>query len=65
LLPADPQADLFFKWLLCVLVILVVDLAWLLVGVGLNKASLPPAGERVLNLTLGALIVCAAILIYL
>lgn len=61
----DPQADILLKWALCVAVILVVDFAWLLVGVAMNQASLRPATERVLNLCLAAMILGSAGLAFL
>jgi threonine/homoserine/homoserine lactone efflux protein len=57
-----PVSDLLLKWTLCVAVILVVDLAWLLVGVALHEATLSPRTERALNLILGAMILGAAAL---
>jgi len=61
----DPQADILLKWTLCVAVMLIVDLAWLLVGVALNNASLRPAAERTLNLCLAAMILGSAGLAFL
>lgn len=54
------KADLALKWTLCVVVMVVVDLAWLLVGVALNRANLRPMTERVLNHGLAAALVVAA-----
>jgi threonine/homoserine/homoserine lactone efflux protein len=62
ILPDRAQGDVLLKWGLCVVVMLVVDLAWLLFGVALNRASLPPATERSLNLCFAAAIVMAAAL---
>ncbi len=61
---ADPQADVLVKWALIVGVILVVDMAWLLVGVALNQSGLRPATERALNLCLGVMILGAAALAF-
>lgn len=61
----DPQADILLKWALCVAVMLIVDLAWLLVGVAMNQASLRPATERALNLCLAAMILGSAGLAFL
>jgi len=44
-----------------VIVAIVVDLAWLFVGVRLRRAVLRPLAERILNLTLGATILLVAI----
>lgn len=62
---SDQQADSFLKWTLCVAVMFSVDLAWLLIGVGLNRARLEPFAERVLNISLGAMIIAATLLIFL
>lgn len=48
------------KWALVVLVMIVVDILWLLGGVALGRASLPPRIERILNYILAAMIVTAA-----
>jgi threonine/homoserine/homoserine lactone efflux protein len=53
--------DLGLKWLLCVAVILVVDLAWLLAAVAVGR-RLQPRAERVLNTCLAMLILAAAVL---
>jgi threonine/homoserine/homoserine lactone efflux protein len=57
----DRQVDVLLKWFLCVMVAVVVDLAWLFVGVTLQRAALRPLTERILNLTLAATILLAAI----
>lgn len=54
-------ADAAVKWALCVLVMAVVDLAWLWAGAMLGKAKLPPAGERAVNIVMALTIVLAAI----
>lgn len=54
--------DGILKWALVVVVMLVVDILWLLLGVALGRASLPPRAERTLNIALGAMIVAAAML---
>lgn len=61
LVPHDRQIDALFKWSICVIVAIVVDLAWLFVGVKLRQAALRPLTERILNITLGATILLAAI----
>jgi threonine/homoserine/homoserine lactone efflux protein len=59
---ATAASDLLLKWTLCIAVIVVVDIAWLLVGVSLNLMSIHPTVERILNLSLSAMIVGAAML---
>jgi threonine/homoserine/homoserine lactone efflux protein len=61
LVERDHQADVLFKWFLCVIVAIVVDLVWLYVGVRLQRATLRPRTERILNFTLAATILLAAI----
>lgn len=57
-----PGWDAFAKWTLMVLIMVVVDFAWLAAGVALRRARLSPPGERALNLLLAATIVAAALL---
>ena len=59
---ASRHGDTVLKWLLVVLVIISVDLFWLMVGASLRRASLSPRAERVLNVTLGVMIVAATLL---
>jgi threonine/homoserine/homoserine lactone efflux protein len=61
LVERDHQVDVLLKWLLCVIVAIVVDLVWLYVGVKLQRATLRPLTERILNFTLAAMILVAAI----
>ncbi|HEV2673940.1 MAG TPA: LysE family transporter [Aliidongia sp.] len=65
ILAGAPTADLLVKWLLMVAAMIVVDIAWLLVGVALHQAILRPATERALNLGLGAMILGAAAISFL
>jgi threonine/homoserine/homoserine lactone efflux protein len=58
---AGASADAALKWLLCVAVILVVDLAWVLIGAALHRATLPPRIERMMNLGFAVAILAAAI----
>lgn len=60
LVAASPLGDGVLKWLLVVLVMIVVDILWLLAGVALGRASLPPHIERALNIVLALMIVAAA-----
>jgi threonine/homoserine/homoserine lactone efflux protein len=57
----DRQIDVLLKWSICVMVAIIVDLAWLFVGVRLRRAALRPLAERLLNLTLGSTILLVAI----
>jgi threonine/homoserine/homoserine lactone efflux protein len=57
----DLQADALLKWIICVIVAIVVDMIWLYVGVKLQRAALRPVTERLLNFTLAATILVAAI----
>lgn len=57
----DHRVDALLKWFLCVIVAIVVDLVWLFIGVRLRHATLRPLTERILNFTLAATILLAAI----
>lgn len=58
------QADSFLKWILVVFVMIVVDTAWLVAGIAINKTNFNPVSERALNVSLGAMIVLSILLIY-
>jgi threonine/homoserine/homoserine lactone efflux protein len=58
----DRQSDVVLKWIICVMVAIVVDLAWLFVGVRLQRTALRPLTERLLNACLGATILLVALL---
>jgi threonine/homoserine/homoserine lactone efflux protein len=60
LISTGASADAALKWLLIVAVILIVDLAWVLLGALLHRATLPPRIERVMNLAFAASILVAA-----
>ena len=57
--PAAPILDLLTKWLLCVAVMIVVDLAWLLGGVALGRAAMSRGGERAVNILLATMLVAS------
>lgn len=59
---SDASADSALKWLLCVLVMIVVDLAWLWLGAAIERAKPRPATERRINLAMGATIAGTALL---
>jgi threonine/homoserine/homoserine lactone efflux protein len=65
LVVSSALGDGILKWVLVVAVMIVVDILWLLAGVALGKASLPPNIERGLNYVLAAMIVAAAGLAFL
>ena len=56
--------DLGIKWLVCVVVMVVVDLAWLGLGVAVGKARLSPGAERAMNWIMGGLILATALLAF-
>ena len=56
----QPRPDALLKWALCVLVMVVVDLAWLALGVVLGRIRLGAKGERAMNLAMGGAILAAA-----
>ncbi|MCG7393788.1 LysE family translocator [Microvirga sp. ACRRW] len=57
-------ADSAAKWLLCVIVMIVVDIVWLWLGVIIQKANLRPEAERMLNIVMGATILLTAVLAF-
>jgi threonine/homoserine/homoserine lactone efflux protein len=60
-----PPLDLGIKWLVCVVVMVTVDLAWLALGVAVGKARLSPRAERTMNWIMGGLILATALLAFL
>ena len=61
LIGTGASADAALKWALIVAVILVVDIAWVLLGAVLHHAVLPPRIERAMNLAFAAAILVAAL----
>lgn len=57
--------DLGIKWLVCVAVMVIVDLAWLWLGVVVGKARMTPQADRTMNLAMGGLILATALLAFL
>jgi len=55
------SSDAALKWALIVAVVLVVDMAWVLLGAVLHRATLPPQIERAMNIGFAAAILAAAI----
>lgn len=62
IIKSSPQDDIMVKWVLCVIVMIVVDFAWLLAGAALHRWTLQPRTERALNLFLALAIIAAAVL---
>jgi threonine/homoserine/homoserine lactone efflux protein len=62
---SSTSLDSAFKWLLCVIVMIVVDIIWLWLGVVIQKAKLQPRTERFLNIAMGATILLTALLAFL
>jgi threonine/homoserine/homoserine lactone efflux protein len=62
LVPTSMSHDAFIKWLLIVVVMIVVDLIWLVIGVALGRTALSPHHERIMNLSLAGMILIAALL---
>lgn len=59
LVPVNAPIDALLKWAIVVAVMIVVDILWLIAGVALGRASLPPRAEQILNYLLAAMIVVA------
>lgn len=60
ILDRNPAGDAALKWLLCVLVMIVVDLVWLGLGVALGRIRLGRRKERVMNIAMGGALLAAA-----
>lgn len=56
----NPLRDGTTKWVIIVIVMIVVDFLWLLLGVAIGRAVLPPKAERAINVLLGGMIAVAA-----
>jgi threonine/homoserine/homoserine lactone efflux protein len=59
-----PPLDLGIKWGVCVVVMVVVDLAWLALGVAVGRARLSPRAERAMNWIMGGLILATALMAF-
>jgi threonine/homoserine/homoserine lactone efflux protein len=55
----EEWVDVLLKWVLCVAVMIVVDLAWLGLGRLFGRVALKPAAERVFNVAMGLTIIAA------
>ncbi len=53
---ANNSADVTVKWLVCIIVMVVVDILWLWLGVIIQKANMKPRSERLLNIAMGSII---------
>lgn len=60
--PAHVSADASLKWLLCVIVMIVVDIVWLRLGVALGAVVFSSRVERALNILMGGAILVATLL---
>jgi threonine/homoserine/homoserine lactone efflux protein len=54
-------ADAALKWAIIVAVILVVDIAWVMLGAILHRTAMPPRVERAMNIVFAAAILVAAL----
>lgn len=55
----NQQADSALKWVLCVVVMMVVDIGWLLIGVALKRVKMRAPAERAVNICLALMILAA------
>lgn len=62
---ANASADGALKWLVCVVIMIVVDIIWLWIGAVIQKANLQPRGERILNVAMGATILLTTLLAFI
>lgn len=58
----DLSADAALKWTICVAVMIVVDIAWLWLGVAIRTIELTERAERLLNLAMAGTIVATAVI---
>jgi threonine/homoserine/homoserine lactone efflux protein len=65
LVEGSHRSDVLVKWLLCLAVIIVVDLAWLFAGAQLRRLRMTCGAERILNRSLGATVLLAAMVMCL
>jgi len=61
LVRSDSSADAALKWLLCVVVMIVVDILWLWLGAAIERAKPRPSTERAINLAMAATIAGTAL----
>ena len=61
-LSPDGVVDMRAKWALVVLVMIVIDIAWLWLGAVLGRVRLEPRSERILNACFGLIILATAVL---
>lgn len=59
--PAHGTHDNFLKWLILVVVMIVVDAAWLAAGAGLGRIRMTPSAERTMNIAMALMIVIACL----
>jgi threonine/homoserine/homoserine lactone efflux protein len=59
---SNASADVALKWLVCVIVMIVVDIAWLWLGAAAGRARLNPGAERALNVAMGGAILVTTLL---
>jgi len=62
IVPLNPTADVGVKWLICVVVMIVVDAIWLWLGDIIRKANLSLRAEKILNVVMGLTILATAFL---
>ena len=55
-------AEEALKWALCVLVMLIVDLAWLVLGMIFGRIRLSPSAERASNIAMGLAVIAACLI---
>ena len=65
IIPGNHPSDTAFKWSLIVLVIIIVDLAWLAMSARLRHFGFSPVSERAINIALGLLILFSVLLVSL
>jgi len=64
IIPSNSTADAGIKWIVCVIVMIVVDIIWLWLGDFIRRASLSMKAEKAMNIAMGATIFATAFLAY-
>ena len=59
---ADESADVTLKWTISVAIMIVVDSAWLGLGVAIRRMEMRPATERWLNIAMGGAVLVTAVM---
>jgi len=65
IIPSNSTADAGLKWVICVVVMIIVDAIWLWLGDIIRRANMSAKAEKTMNIAMGATILVTAFLAYL